>query len=83
MGCPGGADKWGMDVAGFASAQSANQLKTDVGYAVQRQALSAAKQEGAAMIALIEQAGKVGRAGGSDRLSALATGKGGQIDVYA
>mgnify|MGYP000160607451 CR=1 FL=1 len=77
------ADDNTMAIANVASSLSQSQLATDVSMAVQRKTLSAAKQQGEAMVALIEQASNVGKAGSSDALSAAATGKGGQVDVYA
>lgn len=78
--------KWGglvdtgrMDIPALATGLSEARLKSDVGYAVARKALNAAEQQGAAMVALIEKAGQVGK---GDALAARATGKGGQIDVY-
>lgn len=72
-----------MDIAKLATGMSQSQLKTDVSFAVQRKALSAAKQEGAAIVAMIQSAANVGKSGGTDALAAAATGKGSQVDVYA
>lgn len=72
-----------MDIAGLSTGLSQTKLATDVGYAVQRKAMSAARQEGAAIVAMIQNAGQVGQAGGtSDPLAAAATGKGKLVDVY-
>jgi hypothetical protein len=72
-----------MNIAGLSTGLSQAKLSTDVGYAVQRQAMSAARQEGAAMVAMIQNAGQVGKSGGaSDPLAAAATGKGKLVDVY-
>lgn len=66
-----------------ASAAAQQRLATQVGYAVQRKVLGAAKAEGAAILQMLRQAAEVGQPGGTDPLAAAATGKGGRLDVYA
>lgn len=72
-----------MDVAALSTGLSQAKLATDVSYAVQKKAMSAAKAEGAAIVSMIQSAGQIGQAGSSDALSVAATGRGGQVDVYA
>ncbi|MFN4242657.1 MAG: YjfB family protein [Tepidisphaerales bacterium] len=73
-----------MDVSvSSASAMAQSRVATEVGYAVQRKVLGIAKAEGAALLQMLRQAAQVGQEGGTDPLSAAATGKGGRLDVYA
>lgn len=72
-----------MSIESLASGLSESKLKTAVGYSVARKTLDAAQAQGDAFVALIESAGKIGKSGGGDALATAATGKGGQVDIYA
>lgn len=62
------------------------RLRTEISTSVLKKTLNAARDEGAAMVDLIDSAGAVGSGGGGqagDALVAKATGVGGLLDVMA
>lgn len=71
-----------MSLEAAASALSQARLQTDVSFAVARKQLNAQRQQGDAVVALIQAAANVGKSNGSDALAVAATGKGGNLDVY-
>ena len=64
-------------VLGFQQAALASQVQ----FAVARKMLDSQQQSGAAMVKLIEAAGKCANQAG-DQLTAAATGLGGELDVH-
>jgi hypothetical protein len=70
-----------MDLVNAAVNFKQAETVTLVQYAVARKLLDSQVQQGAAVVQLIDAAGKIGASAG-DELVAAATGLGGNLDIY-